>query len=72
MTPKERERLGRLRRRADYLDEQIEADKRARQTHNAAHNWRRAERSALVWAIGVLEHVLGPDTPPPDTEEIDI
>ena len=53
MTPKAKERLARLERRAKYLEQRI-ADDNLRGDTRRQHHYRRAEASALRWAV---EHI---------------
>lgn len=56
MTPKGRERLGRLERRLGYVEKQIADDAAEGRTDRAFH-YRKAEASALTWAVAELRRL---------------
>lgn len=55
LTPKEVERLMRLKERAEFLGERIQDFEKRDKKHLSHRD--RAERSALLWAIDIIENL---------------
>ena len=57
MTPKGRERLGRLERRLEYVEKQLRDDVAEGRDRERAYHYRKAEASALTWATAELKRL---------------